>query len=64
MFNNIIYKLCDKVIAICESIKCRIKNTANKDWVNKYSQWKSRINKNDTDNIGNTNTTNTKIQRR
>lgn len=60
MFDSIIYKICDKIVSICESIKDRIKTTPDKDWIKGYRKWKSRINNNDTDNTGNTNTTNTK----
>ena len=60
MFDSIIYKICDKIVSICESIKSRIKTTPEKSWLKGYNKWKSRINKNDTDNTGNTNTTNTK----
>ena len=52
------------MINLCESIKSRINTTSQKDWLNGYHKWKRHINKNDTDNTGNTNTTNTKIQRR
>jgi len=64
MFDNIIYKICNKMINLCESIKSRINTISQKDWLNGYHKWKRHINKNDTDNTGNTNTTNTKIQRR
>ena len=33
---------------------------SHKEWVDGYNKWKSSINNNDTDNTGNTNTTNTK----
>ena len=60
MFDSIIYRMCDKIVSICESIQSRIKTTPQKSWLKGYNEWKSRINKNDTDNTGNTNTTNTK----
>ena len=34
--------------------------TPQKEWIDGYNKWKSSINNNDTDNTGNTNTTNTK----
>ena len=60
MFDGFIYRLCDKIVSICEKIQNRIKNTPHKKWLKGYFKHKSRINKNDTDNTGNTNTTNTK----
>ena len=60
MFDGFIYSLLDKIISICESLQSRIKTTKQKDWLKGYNKWKSRINNNDTDNTGNTNTTNTK----
>ena len=35
-------------------------DTPHQEWVDGYNEWKSSINNNDTDNTGNTNTTNTK----
>jgi len=49
MFDEFIYRLCDKIVTICESIKSRIKTTSNKDWIKGYRKHKSRINKNDTE---------------
>ena len=64
MFDKIVYRICDKIVSICESIKGRIKTTPQKDWLKGYRKWKSRINKNEGDKTAYTNTTNTKIQRR
>ena len=49
MFDSIIYKLCDKIVSICEKIQTRIKDTPQKDWLNGYRKWKSHINKNEGD---------------
>ena len=49
MFDNFIYRLCDKIVTICESIKSRIKTTRDKDWIKGYRKWKSRINNNEGD---------------
>ena len=49
MFDEFIYGLCDKIVTICESIQSRIKTKNQKDWLNGYNKWKSRINKNDTE---------------
>ena len=49
MFDGLIYRLCDKIVSICESIKDRIRNTPQKDWLKGYHKHKSRINKNDTE---------------
>jgi len=49
MFDGLIYRLCDKIVSICESIKSRIKSTPEKSWLKGYNRWKSRINKNDTE---------------
>jgi len=49
MLDKFIYRLCDKIVSICESIQNRIKTTNQKDWLNGYNKWKSRINKNDTE---------------
>ena len=38
MFDKIIYKICDKVVSICESIKGRIKTTPQKDWLKGYKE--------------------------
>jgi hypothetical protein len=48
MFDEFIYRMCDKIVSICESIKDRIKNTPQKNWLKGYRKHKSRINKNDT----------------
>jgi hypothetical protein len=60
MFDKIVYRICDKIVSVCELIKDRIRATPQKDWIKDYRKWKSRINNNDTENTGNTNTTNTK----
>jgi len=71
MFDEIIYKTLDKIVEWCERYrKYRLKRSLPKEcwdenvkkaglkkWVN---QQESLINKNDTVNTGNTNTTNTK----
>jgi hypothetical protein len=49
MFDEFIYRLCDKIVTICESIQSRIKSTKDKDWIKGYRKWKSHINKNDTE---------------
>ena len=49
MFDEFIYRLCDKIVSICESIQSRIKTTSDKKWIKGYHKWKSRINKNDTE---------------
>jgi hypothetical protein len=49
MFDSIIYKLCDKIVSICERIQNRIKNTPQKDWLKGYHKWKRSINKNEAD---------------
>jgi len=49
MFDNFIYRLCDMIVSICESIQSRIKTTNQKDLLKGYNKWKSRINKNDTE---------------
>ena len=75
MFDEFIYKALDKIVEWCERYKkYRLTRSLPKEcWdekTNKASikkwvrQQGSLINKNDTVNTGNTNTTNTKIQRR
>ena len=49
MFDSIIYKLCDKIVSICEKVQDRIKNTSHKKWLKGYYKHKSRINKNEGD---------------
>jgi hypothetical protein len=49
MFDNFIYRLCDKIVSICEKIQNRIKNTPHKKWLKGYFKHKSRINKNEGD---------------
>jgi len=49
MFDSIVYKLCDKIVSVCEKIQTRIKDTPQKDWLKGYRKWKSRINKNEGD---------------
>ncbi len=49
MFDKIVYRICDKIVSICESIKGRIKTTPQKDWLKGYRKWKSRINNNEGD---------------
>jgi len=49
MFDNFIYRLCDKIVSFCERIQNRIKNTPQKKWLKEYFKHKSLINKNDTE---------------
>ena len=42
MFDNFIYKLCDKIVTICEKVKTRIKNTSHKKWVKGYNEWRNK----------------------
>jgi hypothetical protein len=49
MFDGFIYRLCDKIVSICERIQNRIKTTPQKSWLKGYHKHKSRINKNEGD---------------
>ena len=49
MFDKIVYRICDKIVSVCELIKDRIRTTPQKDWIKGYRKWKSRINKNEGD---------------
>ena len=57
---NYPYQQLSNLILKYEDLARAKQDTPHKEWIYGYNKWKSSINNNDTDNTGNTNTTNTK----
>ena len=57
---NYPFQQLSNLIVKYEDLASAKQDTPHKEWVDGYNEWKSSINNNDTDNTGNTNTTNTK----